>query len=433
MPVSACRTCNSTSSISEDYAGWTLESPGRGTLTVVITCLFTTFLCTWIVIHPRVDRRTNFRLFHKVALFLKTIVAPELIAVEGAQEWTQSRKMIRQCAEYTNGEFKLVHAFYISMLAIRYQTENGAKVIWPNQYTWLLEQGLISWSDYATWGLSLENIKDKSNADATAKAFALVQVAWYVAQCVMRAVHDLPLAPLETMTLSYIPLFTITYFFWWTKPKDITTPSLVNLPPMSPEQMVKFESIAISSAFDEENSPQQTSYWLIWYLTPRVFEKEAEEKALQEAEELAKRIENKNVKERQISIERPINLQKHIVVAHWDPDLYHSKMWPITCLFGASFGALHLISWDAAFPTLAELWLWRAAAITSIVTMLVFMQYEKVELRWGGLLTILSIVSPGLYLLSRLVMMGGVIAAFRASDPKIYETYVVSTYWVHLM
>lgn len=39
--------------------------------------------------------------------------------------------------------FKLIHAFYISMLALRYRTSKGDRVIWPNQYTWLLQQRLI--------------------------------------------------------------------------------------------------------------------------------------------------------------------------------------------------------------------------------------------------------------------------------------------------
>ena len=61
------------------------------------------------------------------------------------------------------------------------------------------------------------------------------------------------------------------------------------------------------------------------------------------------------------------------------------------------------------------------------------MHFEKVVLRWGGPLTIVSIVSPGFYVLSRLIMMGEVIAALRAEDPAIYETYVASTYWIHLL
>lgn len=45
----------------------------------------------------------------------------------------------------------------------------------------------------------------------------------------------------------------------------------------------------------------------------------------------------------------------------------------------------------------------------------------------------INLVSPVLYLLSRIVMIGGVIAAFRASDPTIYDTYTASTYWIHIL
>lgn len=124
--------------------------------------------------------------------------------------------------------------------------------------------------------------------------------------------------------------------------------------------------------------------------------------------------------------------RKEIVLAHWDPEIYRSNIWPATCPFGISFGALHLIAWNTVFPTLMELWLWRVAALTSIVSMLIFMHFEKVVFRRGCLLTMISLLSPALYLLSRLAMIGGVFAAVRASDPAIYETYVVSTYWIHI-
>ncbi|KAL8693051.1 MAG: hypothetical protein Q9224_003834 [Gallowayella concinna] len=427
-------------SSSKTTVGWVEESDGRGTLGLIVTCLFTIFLCTWVVIHPRACKRPLLRGLHKVALFLKTLIAPEFIAVEGLQEWSQARGMVKECAELTGRRLKLVHAFYIGMLALRYRTSRGNKVIWPNQYTWLLQQRLIAWDDHESWGLSEENIRDKSNADGTAKFLALGQVCWFAAQSIMRTAHHLPLAQLESMTLSYIPLFAITYLFWWIKPKDVLSLSVVNLPQMSEEQRVTFESMAVSNAFDDEGLWSQGSLWSIWTLTPRVFEKEAEDKAA--------RIAQKQVLQRSEVIARPwlqrataldvntfTELQtKATVVAHWDPKVYHSKtLWPINCLFGASFGALHLISWDTQFPTLFELWLWRASGIASIVSMLVFMQFEKVVLRWGGPLTLISLASPVIYLLSRIVMMGGVIAAFRAANPKIYDTYVVSTYWVHVV
>ncbi|KAL8912807.1 MAG: hypothetical protein Q9171_002265 [Xanthocarpia ochracea] len=422
---------------SETTVGWVKESEGRGTLGLIVTCLFTIFMCTWMVIHPRVCKGSVLRASHKLFLFGKALIAPEFIAVEGLQEWSQARATVKECRESTDGRLKLVHAFYIGMLGLRYRTPRGNRVIWPNQYTWLLQEGLIEWNDHEEWGLSEENIRDKSNADGTAKLLALGQVLWFVAQSIMRTAHHLPLAQLESMTLSYVPLFAITYLFWWIKPKDVLTPSVVELPSMSGEQCATFESMAVSNAFDDEGIGNQASIWSIWSLTPRVFEKKAEDLALQQAKDTSSPKSEAVITprlKRATVLNQETYPNKETVVAHWDPEVYHSKiLWPLNCLFGASFGALHLICWDTQFPTYVELWLWRASGIASIVSMLVFMQYEKVVLRWGGPLTLISLVSPFIYLLSRFVMMGGVIAAFRASDPKIYDTYVVSTYWIHLM
>ena len=453
----SCSGCSSRPSpTAQALVGWVLESPGRGSLGLIFSCLSTIFLCTWVVIHPRVYKRPSLHRLHKFTLFLKTILAPEFIAVEGLQEWTQARKMVKNCAGLTGGCLKLVHAFYVGMLALRYRTPQGEKVIWPNQYTWLLEQGLVDWDDHALWGLLEENICDRSNADGTAKLLALGQVSWFVAQSIMRRAHSLPLSQLETMTLSYIPLVAITYFFWWVKPKDIMTPTVVNLPDMLSWQKTTFEAMAVSSAFDTEGLDKQDTLWTIWYLTPRVFEKEAQDKALQEAKQKATQEAQEEraphaikhavarINESGESLmeggrsscqSRPREASTNsIVVACWDPKVYHSKLlWPVICVFGASFGALHLISWYTVFPTPLEQWLWRVAALVSIFSMLIFMQFEKVVLRWGGPLTMISLVSPALYFLSRIVMIGGVVAAFRASDPAIYDTYFVSTYWIHIL
>ncbi|KFZ19706.1 hypothetical protein V501_00556 [Pseudogymnoascus sp. VKM F-4519 (FW-2642)] len=120
------------------------------------------------------------------------------------------------------------------------------------------------------------------------------------------------------MTLSYIPLFTVTYFFWWHKPKDVLTPSIVTLPDMSEEQKRIFRSMTISNKFDNKGMEDQVTYCdfrartklvefygataftyavahkLLYrpeshrYLTARVFEKEAEDmRALEQAAEKA--------------------------------------------------------------------------------------------------------------------------------------------------
>lgn len=452
MNSTTCTNCSSTPlPIPRELVGWVPENSGRGTLSLISTCLLTIFLCTWVVIHPRVYERQLYATLHKLALFLKAILAPEFIAVEGLQEWAQCQRMVKDCAALTGNEFKLVHAFYVSMLALRYRTPLGDRVIWPNQYTWLLQQNLTKWESQATWGLSVEKIRDQNKADSVAKFIGLVQVSWFVVQSIMRTAHALPLSQLESMTLSYIPLFTVTYFFWWHKPKDIRKPSIITLPDMTEEQEHIFKSMTISDKFDNEGTKDQATYWTIWYLTPRVFEKEAEDKIIRALEQAVEKAEqaaaerDAEVNHRAIHKDsilkgkcqhterEPIKLPKEIVLSHWDPDLYRPKIWLASCLFGASFGALHLISWDTVFPTTVELWLWRTSAFVSIFSLIIFMLFRKVVLRWGGPLTIISLISPGLYCVSRVVMMGQAFAALRGEDPAIYDTYEVSTYLLHFL
>lgn len=446
MGPTPCPNCDkNSSSTPEKLIGWVWDSPSRGTLSLITTCLATIFLCTWVVIHPRVYQRESYATIHKIALFFKAIIAPEFIAVEGLQEWAQCRRMMRDCAGDTEGQFQLVHAFYISMLALRYQTPHGNRVIWPNQYTWLLQQRLICWRNHPSWGLSLDDIRDKSKSDSAAKFLALIQVSWFSTQCILRLAYHMPLSQLESMTLGYIPLFIVTYFFWWYKPKDIQSPSLVKLPNMSEEQKCIFESMAVSNKFDSEGLEEQESYWNIWYLTPRVFEKEEEDRLMSEIQrpqlenpvkstrqspEQRHHFMNPGLARRAQLSQQQTGICKDIVVAHWDPGLYKSRLWPLICLFGISFGALHLVSWDTVFPTTVEMWLWRGSAFVSVISMFVFMHFEKVVLRWAGPLTIVSLASPAFYVLSRIIMIGEVFAALRGEAPAIYNTYEYSAYWL---
>ena len=195
--------------------------------------------------------------------------------------------------------------------------------------------------------------------------------------------------------------------------------------------------MSISEDFDNEGTDTQTSVWLVWYLTPRMFEKEARERhaeqVREESEQHIHRLHSRGLPILRRTRPLPKNPTEETVLANWDQDLYHSKLlWPITCMFGISFPALHLISWDGSFPTVFELWLWRAAAITSTVTMLIFMHFEKVVVRWKHPWTLWKVIPPGLYLLSRIVMLAEAFAALRASNPAIYETFVVANYWLHL-
>ena len=113
-----------------------------------------------------------------------------------------------------------------------------------------------------------------------AKLVGLLKVSY----ATIKATQNLPLAPLESIALTFTSLFVVTYLFWWIKPKDIKTPWVVRLPKMTVEQRVELDSMFVSDAFDLDSKPYQESYHLpgqqTWYHTPHAFEKENRDKTI---------------------------------------------------------------------------------------------------------------------------------------------------------
>lgn len=52
------------------------------------------------------------------------------------------------------------------------------------------------------------------------------------------------------MTIAYVVVMIVTYFFWWIKPKDIATASFIELPQMDIEQWGVFESLTMENTYD---------------------------------------------------------------------------------------------------------------------------------------------------------------------------------------
>lgn len=286
--------------------------------------------------------------------------------------------------------------------------------------------------------MSEELIRDKSKADGVVKLAALTQLTWFVLQCITRTAYDLPIAALEAMTLAYLFVMLITYLFWWVKPKDITTAMYVDLPEMNRRQRRVFDSLSMEDTYDHDESLVEHSKNIAWYLVARDCKDDS--RLLMDAgqdEEAAKTTLVEGIVSIHPGIRRArplIDRFDHpIILTQWDRDLYFTKWWPLICILGASFGAIHLISWNSTFPTPFERWLWRSSAMVSVGTSIIYMQFEAVHLRWDGPVTLIRISTPILYIISRIVMMAEVFAALRAMPRSTYDTYEIWNYWFHML
>jgi hypothetical protein len=69
-----------------------------------------------------------------------------------------------------------------------------------------------------------KEINDKSKGDGLAKAFVMIQTAWFAIQFVARAVMRLAITKLEVFTLAFAMMNFVVYIFWWNKPYNVETP-----------------------------------------------------------------------------------------------------------------------------------------------------------------------------------------------------------------
>ena len=68
-----------------------------------------------------------------------------------------------------------------------------------------------------------DEIADRSKGDALSKALFILQLTWFIAQCIARHVQGLSLTQLELTTLAMASLNGITFILWWDKPLGVQT------------------------------------------------------------------------------------------------------------------------------------------------------------------------------------------------------------------
>lgn len=87
----------------------------------------------------------------------------------------------------------------------------------PQRFHQLLVDGQIDFPE-----LLAADLEDHSKADWLAKLVVILQVTWFIIQCIARgAGSDPDLTELEVVTLAFATLNAAMYFFWWNKPLDV--------------------------------------------------------------------------------------------------------------------------------------------------------------------------------------------------------------------
>ncbi|KAL2841357.1 hypothetical protein BJX68DRAFT_271231 [Aspergillus pseudodeflectus] len=215
--------------------GWVEEPRGRGTWSILSTCLLTISLCCWTSVCPNIPAKSEgtwARLRDKIHLALLAILGPEFLLMVAMGQWSSARRSVKgfrklyETKRLANNDWTMSHAFYADMGGFLLDGP-GIDAPFPidaKQLLFLVEQGYLVYPR-----ISREDIGDRDKSDRVTRVFTVCQGVWMMLNCILRATQGLALTTLELATISLVIVFVAASFCWYHKPSDVTTTRTLSL------------------------------------------------------------------------------------------------------------------------------------------------------------------------------------------------------------
>ena len=236
---------NLPNSSSSDFVGFVGDPNGRGTVSLLISCILTLVLCVWSALHLNVPRQSSSGLDTFLCNFrwvLAGIYAPELVVFTAWRQWA-SAKLLGDLVQklYTDGKERAgdtpasatepakaatsfnhkhkwtrVHDFFACTGGFAFEIENRLfnenrendldflPLSCPSRLT-LTARGIALLAKCGHLPDVPEGvIRDKSKANDLAKSMVLIQASWMLLQTVGRLIARLPVTLLEVNTVAHV-------------------------------------------------------------------------------------------------------------------------------------------------------------------------------------------------------------------------------------
>ena len=400
--------------------GFVTADCGRGTIDILWSCLTAIFLSIWTVIHLPVpcfdiERPDNFRrklVRSRVGTSLLALLAPEYVLFGAVREITAAytaRKNLQKLSINAN----LRHGFFLQMGGFCLRAPGGrchqlrmedienaitaTKISAGTKDTSTASDTVVKIEDglshTAEWvrGLKLvkeSDIKDLAKADSIEKLLASFQGLWVLTQAISRIYQHKALSLLEVTTSAYICCAVGIYAFWWKKPQNCSVPIMITC---SGEAIDELSSSAYKDSKD-------TWFEFFWAGYDDIFE--------------------------------PIDLNSYSTSTTYG-------LFGLTVLSLATFGSIHLASWNSRLPSTIELWMWRGSSIYCVIyTGLLAFWLGWVDLLGPGtlddVLDNLTKYGVFVYVIARIYMIVEVFISLRALPASAFQTVQWSSFIPHI-
>jgi len=321
---------------------------------------------------------------------LLALIAPEVIILWAIRQWFAAHNVANiDCGiGMTRGFFVSMGGFVVPDLTSQELVPVTADMIGSR----ITVTGLISTTE--------QDIKDRSKGDALSKGIALLQVLWFVAQCIARGVGHNSISGLELVTLGFASLNVVLYLIWWYKPLNVTW------------------AVCITAQQPNRGEAKDA----IPAITKKPFALSAGWKVFESAVEVL-------LGE---GIPPSIHDSARRVPMLWTGPLRDSQRAGAAvavAVLAMLFGAIHCIAWSLFFPSQVERYLWRISSVAIAGIPALFLLDTCIIFITGGskfyrLISGYVIFPLGVtvYVLARMVLLLESLISLRALPPDVYHT-----------
>lgn len=230
--------------------------------------------------------------------------------------------------------------------------------------------------------ISQEQVNNSAKSDTLTKMITCMQALWFATQVITRLSQHRAITLLEVSTLAYVFCAVTAYAAWWKKPQGCTDP------------------VVFSCTEEEKPSHRETTG-----------------------------LERNSIEFWGLS-EWAISLDSRL--GRWGSEV------ALFMVFGATYGAIHVASWNIALPSDLELWLWRASSLycllfgllLNLIHIALFLLENKMA--WTGPGDWLLPITLWVYFIVRVYMLVEVFLSLRSLPSSAYDSVHWSTFVPHI-
>ena len=242
--------------------GWVSEPSGRGTWSILWSCLSTIFLCTWSCLFLDVPSRytRQYMFLRKMKYLVFIVVFPEYTLIWAIQDLCLATKLLKEIKRHSHESWNMVHAQFLQMSGFVFEFGNGkGGTDEPERYRWKDDNGeflhrLVSGGRLTEVPISSEELQSRSKSDFLVKVLAILQVGWLLLQTLCRAIEHLDITALEILTVTFSFTAIGIYAVSWDKPQDVSHPFVVRRCDEPKEWEVNLTKPVISAVFQNFQS-----------------------------------------------------------------------------------------------------------------------------------------------------------------------------------